>query len=364
MRPGYTTQLPLLLEQAGVPAEWVNIAVGANDCLRGLSMVKQRDDLAAFDIVLVEYAINDLNLYRESATLWMRAFEGLLRHLRRSAPEALVAVPFLGRSDTPFQRIKQAMLRDVRRLAKHYGVLLIDFDTYLRRHVMPRQPVTSAYQDAAHLSRPITTALLAAYAAICIRQRLPLGHRLRLSAYPWLVPLGLGLMGAWRRLAPQTLPAALAAGHFEGARSVSLIDVAPAHLPRVTLKNSRYCAETVRLAVGEAIELPIAGELLSVDFVSTADGCDLVIEDGSPRARVLHATHRQVISGKFQFLLKTETVIQPDTPLAATPRTLRLRAVPPVPADAPGYVRVRQVSMAPNLSGKAAAVHLVGLLVG
>jgi hypothetical protein len=92
-RGGYTDTLRRTLRDV----TFVNLAVGATPCVMGLERCAEVAD-DHFDVVIIEYLINDFGLGGpEGLPLWRAGYEGLMREVLRLWPEARIVAVQLGR---------------------------------------------------------------------------------------------------------------------------------------------------------------------------------------------------------------------------------------------------------------------------
>lgn len=302
MDPGY---MPAFEEQLQTvrKVSVSNLAVGANSCLTGLEKAKTTDP-SAFDVVVIEYFINDFPLYyQQGEAFWLATYEGLLRYLLSKNPTLQVVSLLLGRRDEKFYAVQDGMRAHLNTMAERYGINILDFDE-LAKSKHSDAMFTKLYSDGLHYARPSTTEWVGAELAkrvATLSQQTP---------QPRII---------------STIPP-LSPHPFTAAQSVRFDAVAPPEFERRDLSNSRYQTQVVHLPQDSQMTLQPNGPLLSISYASTPDTGQLVMTTGTRPPEILYTLHREVETGQFRMLLKTTCVT--GEPLSETeissPAPLRL----------------------------------------
>ncbi len=134
-----------------------NIAVGGTGSLLGLERLSEEMlEITPFDMILIEYGINDWGTYQTNPELWQAGFEALFQKLRINWPKANIINIILGRRDQRFW-INQAKMHELMTsIANEYNASTINIDKCLK-NLSENIPFDQFYRDDAHLSEPITT---------------------------------------------------------------------------------------------------------------------------------------------------------------------------------------------------------------
>lgn len=339
MREGY---LPALLSglaaRFGAATQVTNLAAGANSSIHGLLLAKAVPDLATYDLVIVEYGVNDVKHARRTAMDILKgATEGLLRHLIAARPDRpVVFVHFLRRdmSATQFGPTKH-LKRLVARYGKTSPVFLVDVDGMLRDQLFPTPEVfRSLYSDAGHFRRPVVAGLVGAYVAAEIA--LHLNRRRRLGG----------------------LPTPLVPWHFQNSRVIDVSASTDQEGSGRTFSNSRFRLQTRVLGIGEKMTVEIPGELVCIEFVIHRASATLRVSEEGHEPFAVHTCHRRI--GRFPFLLKSQPLTwKPWSGLNGNgPRRVTLEAL----ADASSDELRPQNNMVPGTPGQMEGVFLRQLL--
>lgn len=338
LRPGYVSQLPLVLAEMGLRASILDLATGGNTSVKGLIEVAE-SDLSEADICIIEYSINDMSLIDQvGIEVWETVYEGLIRRTMRTAPRAAVIPLFLARSDACAQPRIAEMRERLTRLCALYGLAMADFDRYLRGLVPDPAQFDALYQDPAHYRRPDTTAILAGFVAIAVQSA--------------LVARAAGL------------PLTDVAHPLDHARVADIPALGGMSFGRETFHNSRYNLTALRLPEGETLELRPGGKLLALGYVSSADSCDLVVEQEAGRPVRLFTRHPQVVSGEFGFLVRTTPLIATDF-AAPYDGPIRLTALSTAAAEVRfgNGPHLLEPPLEPSPATGGGAVHLIQALL-
>jgi hypothetical protein len=336
IRGGYTALLPEVLKHSGVDCQVLNLAVGANTCLRGLSTALQ-NDLSVCDVIVVEYFINDYSFYAHCGSeAWMAAYEGLIRHLLAKYPKTLIVPLILGRRDPGCQKVQQAMRADLLRLLDNYGIRAADFDQLLRGQFADWKQFRLLYSDGGHFRKPYPTNYLAAFLSTHILAALRVARRARVR---------------------KKLPPPVSASPLEQARMLNLAHHPENTFPVQEFKNSKFTATAVAVPVGSQIEMTMTDRPLLLEFVSAPQSCDLIFEKGGMIQR-FRTLHKRVDSSEFGFLLLSAVLLRNDW--QAPPGDCRI-VIKAVPSDDDRTGFVPQYNLIPNTRQNEQFVYLTGL---
>jgi hypothetical protein len=337
MSKGYVDALVACLADSRGPAgRVVNLAAGGNSTVHGLMLAKQRQDLADYDIVVIEYGVNDVKLAGHgSIEIWKAAAEGLLRHLLTIRPDVHVVFVLFGRRDMRkgyMYRPAELTLTIAEAYAAHRRVTVVDIDHLFRNVLFPgAEEFAKLYSDGSHYRRPEIARLAGGLIAS-------------------------GILGA-----PQgeqgPLPEPVFPFHFADSTLIDLVsDLAQAD--RV-FANSRYNIPTRRIGLGETVTLDLPGPIAGIEFVSLATGATLRVSEEGESPFALHTRHSRSQAARFPFLLRCQALEHRPWPtLARGPRRVTLEALP----DAPEGEVKKALNMVPAAKGRAEAVYVTRLL--
>lgn len=334
MAPGYAdATVACLTARYGPLGRVANLAVGANTVIHGLMLAKAAADLSDYDLVIVEYGVNDIRLSAEDAmSTWRAGAEGLIRYLLADRPDRRILFAQFNRRAMKPYHFRPG--RELRGLGAHYGrthgVAALDLDGLFRRTLFRDAAAFAAlYADDAHFRRPEISAFVGALVAA------------EVAAAP-------------APRAPAPLPDPVHPWHFQHAR---LIDLAPDRATAPPLfRNSRFALPARRVPVGEDIRLDLPGALIGLEFVSTPAAATLRATEGDAAPVAMHTRHKTA-GARYPFLLQSAPMAwkqwdDPRPPRAppAPPRIAARRAARPVPqphpADAPGRPARRALPVA------------------
>jgi hypothetical protein len=327
--------------------EVLNLSIGSTTSVKGLEIVKSFDRLPEFDLVLLEYAVNDRAfVVRKAFSMWAAAYEGLIRHIAERAPDARIVSIVLGPRRPSRKAGQQARRRRLTALCRRYGAEMIDVDAELRAaYAADPEGFDALYEDDLHYRRPDSAAVVGRMVAERLREMLRAPARTR-------------------------SPRPSCPFHFTNARTIDFrAGVAPDDPRRVRFENSRFSFEAVRLPLGESLEVELSGPLLSVSYVSTPDACSLLIEENGVRS-VVHTAIRG--PSRPTRKLRAYRFLLHNTPATWTkwsrltprePRRIKLTAVTGGPDDLKDAAERRIPAKFPMAPGALApAVNLTTLL--
>jgi lysophospholipase L1-like esterase len=319
--------------------EFVNIAVPGSGSLFGLHNLLALGDVSRFDIVFIEYGINDYPLHSRNPTLWQRGFSGLLREVRQRCVKAAVVLILLGRRDKKFFSKQRLLHEKMRAIASQAGVEVADIDTFFKSDRMASVKFQRLYLDGNHFRVPVVTNLIASQCMLAaVKARTRDGDSL------------------------PRLDDATPNPHFARFDSLRFRDIAPRH-EATEFKNSRYELTAVTLRAGTELSFQLDAYPCAVSFISTNTSGSLLIEvDG--KLSIIHTLHRRVGNGEFNFLLRHNPFYWMDDELA--PRSpgrvkVKMRLIGPDDAEWDSGLIRPSYEMVPARVDEGAVVHLVGL---
>lgn len=290
---GYVdTLLKILKENLHLTIEdVVNLAVGANSSVHGLEIAKRYEGLEAFDLVFVEYIINDYKLSNDNGfDTWLASYEALIRLMTEKNRHAHIFSVIFGRRDET-AAAREARLRDgIERISRAYGTDVIDVDGFLKKHVTKNgEEFLSLYADGAHYKRRIVTGLIGSYVANCVAGAL-----------------------ARPEIARRNPPAmSLFDWNFHDAEVLSFAERLDTQ--QVTFRNSKFSLEkVVKLDHGVRYSALMPSSFILIVFVSAPDSGILSVMEGGERLVVFPTLHSRVLNGEFAFLIKSAVFTRND----------------------------------------------------
>lgn len=272
MIAGYTKWLKDDLQATqSDPLVFDNLALGANTCLLGISSLVEHTPAHDYDLVIIEYSVNDYAMWAsQDADLWQASYEGLLRMVARRWPRARICCLLLGRSNVD-PALWDRQVEETRRIAAHYPcAFFADSLTYLKSIGLSPQTI---YADPMHYGAGAQEAV---------------GHWLAAQVTaPWT-----GASGPLPdRLHPQALD------------DIGVMDLSTFALdgqPR-EFSNSVVSVRAATMKLGDRLTVDVPGVPVCVVFVST-QGCGSFLMRAGDAAALVHTLHDGVRDGKFPFL--------------------------------------------------------------
>lgn len=337
MSNGYVDALiACLADRRGPVGRVVNLSAGGNSTVHGLMLAKQRQDLADYDVVVIEYGVNDVKLAGLGPIeIWKAATEGLLRHLLTIRPDVHVVFVLFARLDMRkgyMYRPAELTLTIADAYAAHRRVTVVDIDHLFRNVLFPgAKEFAKLYSDGSHYRRPEIARLAGGLIAS-------------------------GILGAPQG-EEEPLPEPVFPFHFADSTLVDLVGD-PAQADRV-FANSRYNIPTRRIGLGETVTLDLPGPIAGIEFVSLATGATLRVSEEGAAPFALHTRHGRTGTAVYPFLLRCQALEHRPWPtLARGPRRVTLEALP----DAPEGEVKKALKMIPAAKGQAEAVYITRLL--
>jgi len=302
----YTTLIEILKEIHNFNiTKAINLAVGGNTSAHGLEIIKRRSDVADFDIILIEYTINDWVLSTDDTfDVWAAAYEGLIRFARSCRPDVQIFSIILGRRDPEPVEREMRLVDGIEKISKYYGTHVINANLYLRAKVAEPSEILSFYEDSAHYKRRIVTSLIGNYVANGIVSAL-----------------------SHNRTYSDGLPPSLSRWHFEHSNIADLTKLLQTTGDELRIfSNSRFTQEAIRLRSGKTYTAELKGEIILLTFIVAPDSGTLMIEEEGKPPVALHTLHPSVLSGDFAFLIKS-TVFKQTSAAHCEPRKVSFRVL-------------------------------------
>lgn len=273
LKNGYVPRVQEALKALGVECSIENFSVGATSCLRGMVPLLA-GDIPRSDVIILEYSITDMPYLTEvGESVWRASYEGLVRTAALTHPESHIVCLILGRSQEKFFARQDIMRKNIHDIASKYNVSVVDFDAELRSLLPDVEEFEMCYKDMAHYQPPLPTSLCAASIAKEI----------------------------YRRLGSSAVVDTTTANVFDEAKVIKFPENFGQYKEIKTFENSRLKVITLRLRLGESIELPAGIRPLGLEFVSWTDSCNIKIHRGE-NFQILHSLHGKVKTKQFSFL--------------------------------------------------------------
>ena len=338
MDPGY---LPAARERfaagTGGVLEVDNRSVGAATCAWGVEVVATTD-LAAYDAVMLDYAVTDPPfIARSSIGIWAACYESLLRRIRAQRPDIRVVVAYLRGISPACLACDAEMTREIHRLADLYGLEIFDADAHLAAEFGTLPETGRLYSDMAHYIRPDITDRIGAHLA---------RHLARTPATP-----------------PSAWPDTPLAVDLTGARVMSAEELAATggH-PVETFANSAMRRTAVALRPGAPLELTLPGALVCATVVSTARSGTLKVTVGEGAPFLWHTLAPPVRDAGRPFIFRPLFALTGGR--GGTPgRETRVRFEVAVPPDDTAHEVLDQLGLDPNPGAPDPVVHLSSVMV-
>ena len=319
-----------------------NHSIGANSSASVFHSIEAASGFE--DIAIIEFAINDYGFVKNyGLENWKLVFESVTRHTIKRLPSAKVIFLILGRRAPQNPEIVDKIRRFTTDLSINYSAALIDFDS------MVKQPVENSdffmdqiYRDAAHYRKPYITGYLGSVIAGKIT----------------------AILSSCRETSsPARMPPAIMSGTMDSIKTIRFSEVETPGLATVkTFENSQYKIEALFLPKGETLEIKIENSALSLGFLATDEGCDVVFEHSTGDSVGVNTTHNKVQSGDFSFLIKTLPLTIGRWRSTGS-NTVKIRATDLSALNkTDGFHFIKEFNMTPNKNGRG--VYLTGLSFG
>jgi hypothetical protein len=272
MIAGYTKWLREELQaMESAPLVFDNLALGANTCLLGIVSLLEHHAAREYDLIVIEYSVNDYAMVASNdLDLWRASFEGLIRMVSLRWPRARTCCLMLGRSNVD-ETLWERQMAETRHIAAHYpAVLLADAQAKLRQSGVPELEI---YADPMHFA-PAAQQAAGRMVAELVRNAAPLN--------------------------PSPLPARL---HPHALDNVGAMDLSAFALDGQAreFSNSVVQVRATTMRLGDRLRVDVPGVPVCVVFVSTP-GCGSFLMSSGDDHALVHTLHDGVRDGKFPFL--------------------------------------------------------------
>jgi hypothetical protein len=278
IKKGFTSFLEFYLRNFGaVPAvEMKNISIPGTMSMFGVSNFLKEPLADDYDHILIEYAINDYDLFKKLPALWESAFAVLLAEVQKRYPSRPKTVVILGRRDWKYRTIQSQIHHAMRYLAAQRGFDVFDVDTLVQSPQFEGQVFRELYFDGAHYKPPMVTNYIAAVCALHIISK----RHGRASNAPTAPSPGCSLK------------------YFDFTEDIQ----APGSIEE--FRSERYLARSRQLDASHALDFEVPGLPCGLSFIAARDVSSVLLEiDG--KKSILHMLHRDCPPyGKCKFLIR------------------------------------------------------------
>jgi len=290
LKDGHADHLRSLFERYAQDElmEFRNSAVGANSVFHGLQIALDMKDLQQFDVIFLEYCVNDYTYVDDqNRRSWTYAIEGLLRTLLQRCPAAKIFFVNFGRAIwVDSKRNQLRMYTRIANLVEHYRsdhcVHVVEIDDYLRALSGGQKDIFfSFYQDETHYATPVVSALIANVVFSSYLQTL---------------------------ISDSTSKTSLEKRNFFKGSFASLQAIPMCSLVQdqeiTVFKNSRYRIEGLRIDGGRTVEFVAPGGIVSLGFISAPGAGSMIVEEEGALPVLIDCRHGAVDTGRFPFFIK------------------------------------------------------------
>lgn len=289
MANGYIPPLVEILETStDKTVSLHNFAIGGTFSHFGLWQLLVNPEYRSADIIIVEYALNDAELFNwRLSQNWALAYEGLLRKLRTEAPQALIICPLLYSRSSALRDKLCVPAAQVCYINHRYGVATIDVNARFAGNDSKGSSETQEdwYKDASHYTKE--------------KQNL-------ISQF--LADEILGGTGNDPAKDPaKGLPLALSSQNFCDARSAMqegiIGELFGKGVEKSVFSNSISSCEAYMLQPGMSVSFELKGQVVAFIMVSTRD--DGVVRYSFGDREFLSSARRKALdrNEKFSFLM-------------------------------------------------------------
>jgi hypothetical protein len=290
MSPGYVDTMVAALKTADDQFTLDNRAVGANNCVHGLQLVRGIENLASYDAVLIEYVVNDNAMGQDQQwETWQSAYEAIIRYiLAKTAGKTKVINIILARRDEKtypcHERIRAAVV-ELSKYYQQYGSVVdyIDVNEWLRSQIKDANTFKRLYMDSSHYSRPLASGMLGAYIS---------AHVLKI-----LIADRHSVDDGWQ------LPTPKFTGFFDDVSVMSMVDCVT-HFPQVPFVNSRFQMNSIKLEEGQELQMTLPGGLISLTYACTASSGAICIREENEIPFVIDTSHVWTQEKEGRFMIK------------------------------------------------------------
>ena len=269
LKNGYTKTLLEKFQAAEISCQINNISLGANTCLLGLISLLDIKDAIDYDLVMIEYSVNDYSMMLQGdILLWRASYEGLIRCVFKKYARAKICCVLLGRSDAK-PVLWESQISETKLIAKHYGnVIIADVQANISRQIGQ----DNLYADPLHYSDSGQVAA-GNYTASRIFEEIGKTNSI--------------------------LPPPIYSYALDSVGILNFSDFAGGKFHEFS--NSIIQIKALELTLGKDVEFTVPGEIICIMFLSVPGAGSFRVSCGKQSA-VVHTLHDGVESGKFLFL--------------------------------------------------------------
>jgi hypothetical protein len=314
-----------------------NLAIGGTSVGMGLWTTLNFDPSCHYDLVFVEYTVNDYGYSKDPAAFdaWRWALQALLGHLRRRFPRAAIHTLIFGRRGKHLDPRQRALVDATLEISAACHAHPIMVDAYLHGLLPEGESDHGLFADRGHYKRPLVTSLAANYISrvVVACDRRAQGHA----------------------LAPVTPSPVQHADHRLFAPLGEVRD----------FRNSLYQLRAVALEVGGPWqEITIPGELVQLNYISTRESARIIVAEDAESPVAFDTLHKRTDNGEFAFLIRNLMFNWKGRPAGATgPRRLAVRAVASKAIKGQDFRYIEQYNMlGPRSAEQNKVVYLSGAL--
>jgi hypothetical protein len=259
----------------------INHSRGNTFCHFGLYKAVTTNDHHSADVVVLEYAINDIELQGAKGASWAEAYEGLVRRIRLDNSRALIVSVILAPRNISRPTRVVAMWALMSYITQRYGGVSIDV-TDFSHTLAPEEFLTSdvMYSDDSHYSQNFQL-LIGADAA----------EKIGIALHTCVPKIPRPLMP--NNLANSCSQKKQLHSRYEDSKRI--------------LKNSQIMTDCIQLTAGEGLQMPIVGSAVLLIYAATEDDGILKI---SQNQRVFYVSAmRRAFSEKTKFAFLESNIL-------------------------------------------------------
>lgn len=263
-----------------------NLAVGATTVFTGLSRLVQTKVHMNVDVLLVEYALNDINTFHKRPHLWddwARGFEGMIRVAKSENPNLIVIPIILVQKNGPHRRGICWISSSIEKFCDYYVMKYLNIADHLRRE--EKLGVAELYLDESHFSIDVGVPFILKCLGSVISEALD-EHELLDDDFA-------------------SLPKPIYPDNFSHAQYIKFGNKFFATPPvEKAYKNSFVSLNAYTLKENNEFGFRISGRVLLMDYVSTKNSATLSVSNGL-KSFLQNTTRATFEKQNFDFLIST-----------------------------------------------------------
>lgn len=301
IKKGFASFLEFYLRSFGeVPSvEIKNISIPGTMSMFGISNFLKEPLADDYDHILIEYAINDYDLFKRLPALWQSTFALLLTEVQRRYPSRPKTVVILGRRDWRYRAIQVQIHQAMRDLAAQHGFGVFDVDALVQSPQFEGQIFRELYFDGAHYKPPMVTNYISAVCALHIISR----------------------RHGETSIAPVAPDPGCYLKYFDFAEDIQ----EPGSIEE--FRSERYMARSRQVEARHTLDFEVPGLPCGLSFIAARDVSSVLLEvDG--KKSIIHMLHRESPPyGKCKFLIRHNPFywIDYSSPRESIPDRSRIR---------------------------------------